>query len=41
VPILHLIKLSATKSKEFYPNVKKAGILATDGTVKSGLYKSA
>ena len=41
VPILHMIKLSATKSKEFYPNVKKAGILATDGTVKSGLYKSA
>lgn len=41
VPILHLIKLSATKSKEFYPNVKKAGILATDGTVKSCLYKSA
>lgn len=41
VPILHLIKLSAMKSKEFYPNVKKVGILATDGTVKSGLYKSA
>jgi aspartate racemase len=41
VPVLHMIKLSAAKAKKSYPNVKKAGLLATDGTMKSGLYKSA
>ncbi len=33
--------LRQRRAKEFYPKVKKAGLLATDGTVKSGLYKSA
>jgi aspartate racemase len=41
VPILHMIKLSAAKAKKSYPKVKKAGLLATDGTVKSGLYTQA
>jgi aspartate racemase len=41
VPILHMIRLSAARAKESYPKVRKAGILATDGTVRSGLYKSA
>jgi aspartate racemase len=41
VPILHMIKLSAGNLRKVYPRVKKAGLLATDGTVKSGLYKSA
>ncbi len=41
VPILHMIRLSAGKAKADYPKVKKAGLLATDGTVKSGLYKQA
>jgi aspartate racemase len=41
VPILHMIRLSAGKAQKAYPKVKKAGLLATDGTVKSGLYKSA
>jgi aspartate racemase len=41
VPILHMIKLSAAKAKKSYPKVKKAGLLATDGTVKSVLYKQA
>ncbi len=41
VPILHMIRLSAAKAQKSYPNVKKAGLLATDGTVKSGLYKLA
>jgi len=41
VPIFHMIKLSAEKAKKGYPKVKRAGLLATDGTVKSGLYKSA
>jgi aspartate racemase len=41
VPILHMIRLSAAKARASYPKVNKAGLLATDGTVKSGLYKSA
>lgn len=41
VPILHMIRLSAAKAKKSYPKVRKAGLLATDGTVKSGLYKQA
>lgn len=41
VPILHMIKLSAAKAKKSYPHVRKVGLLATDGTVKSGLYKAA
>jgi aspartate racemase len=41
VPILNMIKLSAGKARYSYPNVRKAGLLASDGTVKSGLYKSA
>jgi len=41
VPILHMIRLSAAEARESYPKAKKAGLLATDGTVKSGLYKAA
>ncbi len=41
VPILHMIKLSAGRAKTSYPKVRRAGLLATDGTVKSGLYKQA
>ena len=41
VPILHMIRLSAEAAHKAYPNVKKAGLLATDGTVKSGLYRIA
>ena len=41
VPILNMIRLSAAKAQKFYPNVKKAGLLATDGTLRSGLYTSA
>ncbi|MCX6654580.1 MAG: amino acid racemase [Candidatus Bathyarchaeota archaeon] len=41
VPILNMIRLSAGKAKESYPKVRKAGLLASDGTVKSDLYRSA
>ncbi|OGD55905.1 aspartate racemase [Candidatus Bathyarchaeota archaeon RBG_13_52_12] len=41
VPILNMIRLSAGKAEESYPKVRKAGLLASDGTVKSGLYRSA
>lgn len=41
VPILHMIRLSAEEAHRTHPKVKKAGLLATDGTVKSGLYRTA
>jgi aspartate racemase len=40
VPILNMIRLSAERVKRTYPKLKKAGLLATDGTIKSHLYKS-
>ncbi len=41
VPILNMIKLSAGRARSLYPKIRKAGLLATDGTVKSGLYSAA
>jgi aspartate racemase len=41
VPILNMIKLSAGKTKSLYPKIKRAGLLATEGTVRSGLYSTA
>ena len=41
VPIRHMIRLSAEAAHKKHPEVKKAGLLATDGTVKSGLYRTA
>ena len=41
VPILNMIRLSAEKARKSYPKVRKAGLLATDGTMKSDLYRSA
>lgn len=41
VPILDMIKLSAERARRSFPKVKRAGLLATDGTVKSGLYRAA
>ncbi len=41
VPILNMIKLSAGRARNLYPKIRKAGLLATDGTVKSGLYSAA
>jgi aspartate racemase len=40
IPILNMIKLSAEQAKKNYPHLKKAGLLASDGTLKSGLYRN-
>jgi aspartate racemase len=39
VPILHMIKLTALYTRENYPQIKKAGLLATDGTLASMIYE--
>lgn len=41
IPILDMIKLSAEEAKKNYTNLKRAGLLATDGTLKSELYRTA
>ncbi len=41
VPILDMIRLSAERARRSFPKVKRAGLLATDGTLKSGLYRAA
>jgi aspartate racemase len=41
VPVLHMIRLSAGYTKNTYPEVRKAGLLATDGTIASKLYHDA
>jgi aspartate racemase len=38
IPLLHMIKLSAEHVANQYPDVKKTGLLATDGTLESKLY---
>jgi len=38
IPVLHMIRLSAGFTKNTYPEVRKAGLLATDGTIASRLY---
>ena len=41
VPVLHMIRLSAKHVKENYPDVKRVGLQATDGTIASKLYHDA
>ena len=41
IPVLHMIKLSAKHVKENYPDVKRVGLQATDGTITSKLYHDA
>lgn len=38
VPLLHMIDLTAERASNDYQEVRKAGLLATDGTVQSGIY---
>ncbi len=38
IPLLHMIKLSAKYISKKYPEVRKAGLLASDGTLTSRLY---
>jgi aspartate racemase len=41
VPVLHMIRLSAKHIKDNYPDVKRVGLQATDGTLASRLYHDA
>ncbi len=38
IPILHMIRLSAEHIKKKYPEVKRVGLQASDGTITSKLY---
>jgi aspartate racemase len=38
IPILHMIRLSAEHIKKNYPEVKRVGLQASDGTITSKLY---
>lgn len=38
IPIIHMIRETATKVADKYPGIKKVGLLATTGTIESGLY---
>lgn len=38
IPILHMIELTAEMVSQELPHVKQVGLIATDGTVKSGIY---
>lgn len=41
IPFLNMIDETAIYIKKYHPNVKKAGLLASKGTYKSGLYVKA
>ena len=41
IPVLHMIRLSAEKTHARHPEVKKAGLLASDGTLMSRLYQES
>ena len=41
IPLLHMIRLSAEYTAINYTDVKKTGLLATDGTIASRLYHDA
>ena len=41
IPVLHMIRLSAEKTHARHPEVRKAGLLASDGTLMSRLYQES
>lgn len=41
IPVLNMIELTAQVIKKEYPDVKKAGLIATTGTVKTKIYNQA
>jgi aspartate racemase len=41
IPILNMIELTATAIKEEFPKVRKVGVIATTGTVKTKIYDRA
>lgn len=38
IPFMNMIVETANKAKELYPDTKKIGLLATEGTCKAGIY---
>jgi len=40
IPIIHMIRETAIEVADKYPDIKKVGLLATTGTIKSGLYNN-
>jgi aspartate racemase len=38
IPILHMIELTARRVGDDMPHLRRAGLIATDGTVRSGIY---
>lgn len=41
IPVINIIEAAVEYTKERMPSAKKIGVLATDGTVKSGVYERA
>ena len=39
IPVLHMIEMTARHVARNYPNARKVGLIATDGTLKSGIYE--
>jgi aspartate racemase len=39
VPIIHMVRESVRYAQKQFGNVKKIGIMATDGTISSGIYR--
>lgn len=40
IPVLHMIEMTAKHVSREYPDAKTVGLIATDGTLSSGLYES-
>ena len=39
IPVLHMIEMTAKHATKEYPDAKTVGLIATDGTLKSGIYE--
>ena len=39
IPVLHMIEMTASHAAREYPDAKTVGLIATDGTMSSGIYE--
>jgi len=39
IPVLHMIEMTASHGAREYPDAKTVGLIATDGTLRSGIYE--
>ena len=39
IPVLHMIEMTASHAAMEYPDARTVGLIATDGTLKSGIYE--